>query len=100
MTSNHLASIDAAVLAQQICEQARQLSPENLADLAKYVEFLRFKSQGASSDRPAEAVLKLVDQWLAEDDGYDQEVWPIIRQDIEENRLSDRSRFLDQVPDP
>lgn len=41
----------------------------------------------------AEAVLKLVEQWLAEDDGYDQEVWPIIRQDIEENRLSDRSRF-------
>lgn len=43
----------------------------------------------------AEAVLKLVEQWLAEDDGYDQEVWPIIRQDIEENRLSDRSRFHD-----
>lgn len=41
----------------------------------------------------AEAVLKLVEQWLAEDDGYDQEVWPIIQQDIEENRLSDRSRF-------
>ena len=41
----------------------------------------------------AEAVLKLVEQWLAEDDGYDQEVWPIIRQDIEDNRLSDRSRF-------
>lgn len=41
----------------------------------------------------AEAVLKLVEQWLAEDDGYDQEVWPIIRQDIEEYRLSDRSRF-------
>ena len=43
----------------------------------------------------AEAVLKLVEQWLAEDDGYDQEAWPIIRQDIEENRLSDRSRFHD-----
>lgn len=41
----------------------------------------------------AEAVLELVEQWLAEDDGYDQEVWPIIQQDIEENRLSDRSRF-------
>jgi hypothetical protein len=38
----------------------------------------------------AEAVLKLVEQWLAEDDGYDLGVWPIIRQDIEENRLSDR----------
>jgi hypothetical protein len=43
----------------------------------------------------AEAVLILVEQWLAEDDGYDQEVWPIIRQNIEDNRLSDRSRFHD-----
>jgi hypothetical protein len=43
----------------------------------------------------AEAILKLVEQWLTEDDGYDEEVWPIIRQDIEENRLSDRSRFYD-----
>ena len=41
----------------------------------------------------AEALLKLVEKWLAEDDGYDHEAWPVIQQDIEENRLSDRSRF-------
>lgn len=41
----------------------------------------------------AEAVLRLVEQWLAEEDNYDQEVWPIVQRDIEENRLSDRSRF-------
>ena len=34
-------TIDTGVLAKQIYEQARQLSPDNLADLAKYVEFLR-----------------------------------------------------------
>ena len=43
----------------------------------------------------AEALLNLVEKWLAEDDGYDAEAWPIIQKDIEENRLSDRSRFHD-----
>ena len=47
----------------------------------------------AASRGSAEVILKLVEQWLAEDDGYDHEVWPIIQQGIEENRLSDRSRF-------
>ena len=40
-----------------------------------------------------EALLALVEKWLAEDDGYDDAAWPVIQQDIEENRLSDRSRF-------
>lgn len=43
----------------------------------------------------AGALLKLVEKWLAEDNGYDAENWPIIQQDIEENRLSDRRRFND-----
>ncbi len=41
----------------------------------------------------AEALLKLVERWLAEDDGYDADTWPVIQQDIEENRLSNRDRF-------
>jgi len=41
----------------------------------------------------AEALLKLVEKWLAEDDGYDDAAWPVIQRDIEENRLSDRTRF-------
>jgi len=40
-----------------------------------------------------EALLKLVDKWLAEEDSYDTDAWPVIQQDIEENRLSERSRF-------
>lgn len=43
----------------------------------------------------AGALLELVEKWLAEDNGYDAENWPIIQQDIEENRLSDRRRFND-----
>jgi len=41
----------------------------------------------------AHAVLQLVAQWLTDRSGYDEAVWPVIERDIEENRLSDRSRF-------
>ena len=41
----------------------------------------------------AQAALKLVEKWLAEDDGYDAMAWPIIQKDVEEYRLSERSRF-------
>ncbi len=40
------------VLIERIYEQARQLPPESLADLAKYVEFLRFKDRSFMSDEP------------------------------------------------
>lgn len=40
-----------------------------------------------------EALLKLVEKWLAEDKDYDAEAWPVIQEDIEEYRLSDRNRF-------
>jgi hypothetical protein len=36
---------------------------------------------------------QLILEWLAEDSGYDEEVWPILQKSIEENRLSYRSRF-------
>lgn len=39
------------------------------------------------------ATLRLVEKWLAEDDGYDATAWPVIQQRIQENRLSYRSRF-------
>ena len=53
-------AIDSGVLAQQIYEQARQLSPENLADLAQYVEFLRFKAQGATKEASTPGKLRVV----------------------------------------
>lgn len=34
------------VLIEMIFEQARQLPPESLSDLAKYVEFLTYKTSG------------------------------------------------------
>lgn len=39
------------------------------------------------------AAIQLIDQWLADESGYDEEAWPILKQTIEENRLSTRKRF-------
>jgi hypothetical protein len=40
--------------------------------------------------RQAVAVLT---EWLEDDSGYDEQVWARVRQGLEENRLSKRSRF-------
>ena len=45
--------------------------------------------------RNAEAIA-LLDSWLADESGYDAEVWPTFRKAIEEDRLSDRKRFADE----
>ena len=42
-----------------------------------------------------EAARRLLQEWLADDSGYDEEVWPKVKQLIEENRLSPRKRFCD-----
>jgi hypothetical protein len=45
----------------------------------------------------AQELLKLVERWLAEDDGYDASAWPVVAQEIEENRLSGRKRVQGQT---
>jgi hypothetical protein len=42
-----------------------------------------------------EAARRLLQEWLADDSGYDEEVWSKVKQLIEENRLSPRKRFCD-----
>jgi len=45
------------------------------------------------SEAQRQAAIRLIDRWLADDSGYDEEVWPILKETIEENRLSYRKRF-------
>lgn len=40
-----------------------------------------------------EAAIRLVEKWMADESGYDEEAWPIVKKAIEENRLSARKRF-------
>ena len=38
---------------------------------------------------------KLLDKWLADESGYDERVWPVVKKAIEDNRPSYRKRFRD-----
>ena len=40
-----------------------------------------------------EAAIQLIAEWLADESGYDEKTWPIVKKVIEENRLSYRRRF-------
>jgi len=39
------------------------------------------------------AAIALLDAWLADESGYDERVWPQVRDQIEEGRTSERARF-------
>jgi hypothetical protein len=40
-----------------------------------------------------EACIELLNQWLADESGYDEENWPKVKQAIAENHTSNRSPF-------
>lgn len=40
-------------------------------------------------------LFKLLNKWLADESGYDERVWPILKKAIEENRAPTRRRFSD-----
>ncbi len=42
-----------------------------------------------------EAALHLLEEWLADDSGYDEQVWDMVKDTIETHRLSYRRRFDD-----
>jgi hypothetical protein len=49
----------------------------------------------AAQRQKNEAARRLLQEWIADESGYDEEMWPQIKQIIEDNRLSLRSRFSD-----
>ena len=58
--------------------------PEQALDAARAVQ--RAKN---------EAAIRLLQTWISDESGYDEAVWPRVKQAIEENRLSERKRFRD-----
>ena len=42
-----------------------------------------------------EAAIRLLKKWLADESGYDERVWPIVKEVIENHRLSFSRRFRD-----
>jgi hypothetical protein len=49
----------------------------------------------AAQRKKNEAARELLRQWMADESGYDEATWPILRAAIEEDRLSPRKRFRD-----
>jgi hypothetical protein len=48
----------------------------------------------ASSEKSMDAV-QLLDEWLVDESGYDEETWPQLKAALERDRLSYRNRFVD-----
>ncbi len=40
--------------------------------------------------------LRIIQEWIKDDSGYDEKVWPTVKKNINENRLSLRPRFREQ----
>ncbi len=38
-------------------------------------------------------IMALIDKWLTVDSEYDEKVWPLVKESLENNRLSERRRF-------
>ena len=94
---------DAIVAARRTAEEAAALTAPAMTRMRTWA-IIGGQRQADNPACPqskgdAAAVLKLVEKWLTEEDGYDASVWPVIVQDIEENRLSIRHRFQDQNDD-
>ncbi len=55
-------------------------------------------SQVHDSSRPRhqarpEAVIALLDEWLQDESGYDEETWPELKEALDRDRLSERKLF-------
>ena len=58
----------------------------------------RKTSQVHDSSRPRhhtrpEAVIALLDEWLQDESGYDEETWPELKEALDRDRLSERKLF-------
>jgi hypothetical protein len=42
-----------------------------------------------------EGAIHLLESWLNDASGYDEQVWPVLKEAIENDRLSHRKRFTD-----
>ena len=68
---------------------------EAVAETPRRTEGVLVPRDKAAQARQNEPVRKLLREWLSDTSGYDEEAWPQVKQLIEDNRLSSRSRFDD-----
>lgn len=76
---------------------SRLVASEEVSFLANGQQHIE-PAQGIESETVAQAAqnaaaIRLLHQWLADESGYDERVWPRLKEAIEEDRLSYRKRF-------
>jgi hypothetical protein len=64
-------------------------SPTTATDIGTLSEMFRREASKAK----ASSLIRLLDEWLADESGYDEETWPAVKEGIEASRLSGRKRF-------
>ncbi len=81
--------------AQAMADAATELQPvSNITD----VELVARPVPGsieAESRRRADLAIRLLDEWMADESGYDEETWPELKVALDRDRLSSR-RFFDE----
>ncbi len=83
-------------------EPEAQAKPEHMVPTSTSMPSVPLQEHDASTatgvvtqHQKNKAARRLLQEWLADESGYDEEVWPKVKQIIEANRLSPRKRFCD-----
>ena len=81
-------------------ETLERIRKEQLASISSWLpQVIQHDEQNSNSNNTTQQVqknlniIRLLNQWLEEDSNYDEEVWPVIKESLENNRLSSRRRF-------
>ena len=85
-----------AELARRMIEQSASATSTYWLGTAQVVEApgQEALAQSVTAQRQKnQAAIQLLQEWLADESGYDEYAWPIVKKAIEENRTSYRSRF-------
>lgn len=67
----------------------QEIHPKTFADVRSD---LRHRTPDEQRQRNEAAIAQL-ESWLADESGYDEQVWPQIKETIRANRLSERDPF-------
>jgi excisionase family DNA binding protein len=46
----------------------------------------------------AQRLIRLLDEWMADESGHDEEVWPQLKEVLEQDRVSTRKLFVETTP--
>lgn len=51
------------------------------------------RDEEASRKERAQEMIRLLDEWMADESGHDEEMWPRLKEVLEQDRISSRKLF-------